>query len=77
LSLPSARWRALCLVTLVLFLALSAVVAAVGILPGDIAIRRAVLDTIGDPLHGVAVVVNPGGKWWIFGPVSCCCHSIS
>jgi len=64
----TARWRAICLVTLVLFLALSALVAAVGILPGDVAIRRAVLDTIGDPLHGVALVVNPGGKWWVLGP---------
>lgn len=64
----TARWRAICLVTLVLFLALSAVVATVGILPGDVAIRRAVLDTVGDSLHGVALVVNPGGKWWVLGP---------
>ena len=64
----AARWRAICLVTLVLFLALSAVAATVGILPGDVAIRRAVLDTMGDPLHGVALVVNPGGRWWVLGP---------
>jgi membrane-associated phospholipid phosphatase len=64
----TARWRAVCLVTLLLFLALSAVVAAVGILPGDVAIRRAVLDSIGDPLNPVARVVNQGGRLWVLGP---------
>jgi membrane-associated phospholipid phosphatase len=68
LNTSATPWRALCLVTLATFLALSAIVATVGILPGDVAIRRAILDTIGDSLHGVAVVVNPGGKWWVLGP---------
>lgn len=43
----TARWRAICLVTLAAFLALTAMVATAGVLPGDVAIRRAVLDTIG------------------------------
>ncbi|HET8575626.1 MAG TPA: phosphatase PAP2 family protein [Methylomirabilota bacterium] len=64
----AARWRTLCLVTLVAFLALSVVVASVGLLPGDVAIRRAVLDTIGDPLNRVARVVNQGGRLWVLGP---------
>lgn len=64
----AARWRALCLITLAAFLALSAVVATVGLLPGDVALRRAVLDTIGDPLHAVASVVNVGGKFYVLGP---------
>jgi len=64
----AARWRAVCLVTLAVFLALSAVVATVGILPGDVVIRRAILDTMGDPLHEVAKVVNLGGKFWVLGP---------
>lgn len=64
----AARWRAICLVTLVLFLALSAAVATAGLLPGDVAIRRAVLDTMGDPFHDVASVVNLGGKIWVLGP---------
>ncbi len=64
----AARWRAICLVTLAAFLALSAVVAAVGILPGDVAVRRAILDTMGDPLHNVARVANLGGTPWVLAP---------
>ena len=64
----AARWRAVCLVTLAAFLALSAVVASVGLLPGDVLVRRAILDTMGDPLHQVATVVNFGGKFWVLGP---------
>lgn len=64
----AARWRALCLITLAAFLVLTAVVATMGVLPGDVALRRAVLDTMGDPLHTVALAVNPGGKWWVLGP---------
>lgn len=71
-----ARWRALCLGALALFLVLSAG-AALGTLPGDLAVRalvRAHLGTEAGPLfHGV----NLGGTWLVLLPATALLFALS
>ena len=63
-----ARWRALCLVMLGAFLGLSAVVYAVGLLPGDVALHQEILEGRGTPVHAVARWLNEGGRWIVLAP---------
>ncbi len=63
-----ARWRVLCLVTLGAFLGLSAVVYAVGLLPGDQGLHREVLAGRGTVVHAAARWLNYGGTWIFLAP---------
>jgi undecaprenyl-diphosphatase len=63
-----ARWRALCLVTLGVFLGLSLVVYAVGLLPGDVVLHQEILEGRGTPVHAVARWLDYGGKWEFLAP---------
>lgn len=63
-----ARWRAFCLVMLGAFLGMSVVVYAVGLLPGDGALHREVLEARGTLAHAVARWANYGGKWHFLAP---------
>jgi len=68
-TLPEARtWRAACLTSIVLLLALS-VVAAAGPLPGDVAVRDLAL-AAAPALHGAAAQVNHGGTWRVLLPAT-------
>jgi undecaprenyl-diphosphatase len=63
-----ARWRAVCLVMLGAFLGMSVTVYAVGLLPGDGALHREVLEARGTLAHAVARWANYGGKWHFLAP---------
>ena len=63
-----ARWRALCLITLGAFLGLSAVVYGFGLLPGDAALHREILQGRGTLAHAVARWLDYGGKWEFLAP---------
>ena len=63
-----ARWRALCLVMLGAFLGLSAVVYAFGLLPGDLDLRREIIEQRGTLAHAVARWLDYGGKWEFLAP---------
>jgi undecaprenyl-diphosphatase len=63
-----ARWRAFCLVMLGAFLGLSAVVYAVGLLPGDATLHQEILEGRGTPVHAVARWLNEGGRWIVLAP---------
>lgn len=63
-----ARWRALCLVMLGAFLGMSAVVYAVGLLPGDGPLHREILEARGTLAHAVAGWLDYGGKWVVLAP---------
>ncbi len=62
---PAARWRALCLVTGVVFFGLAVAVALARPvpLPGDVSIREAVLGCATPVVTAVAHWVNYGGSW--------------
>jgi undecaprenyl-diphosphatase len=64
----AARWRVVCLILLGAFLGLSAVVYAVGLLPGDLALHQEVLEGRGTPADAVARWADYGGKWVVLGP---------
>ncbi len=63
-----ARWRVLCLVALGAFVGMSAVVVAVGLLPGDVTLHREILEGRGTPIHAVARWLNQGGRWVVLAP---------
>ncbi len=63
-----ARWRVLCLVMLGAFLGLSAVVYAVGLLPGDMVLHREILAGRGTWAHAVGGWLDYGGKWVVLAP---------
>ena len=63
-----ARWRALCLVLLGAFLAMSVVVYTVGLLPGDVPLHQEILKGRGTLLHATARWVDYGGKWIVLAP---------
>jgi membrane-associated phospholipid phosphatase len=63
-----ARWRVFCLVMLGAFLGTSAVVYAVGLLPGDGHLHREVLLARGTLAHAVARWLNYGGRWEFLAP---------
>jgi undecaprenyl-diphosphatase len=64
----AARWRAVCLLMLVAFLALSLTAYAAGLLPGDAALRRAMLPERTDLLYQLAGWANYGGSWQVLLP---------
>jgi membrane-associated phospholipid phosphatase len=64
----AVRWRAFCLLTLGAFLGLSAVVYAVGLLPGDMALHQEILEGRGTPMHAAARWLNEGGRWIVLAP---------
>lgn len=63
-----ARWRAICLILLGAFLGMSAVVYAVGLLPGDVPLHDEILKGRGTWLHATARWVDYGGKWIVLAP---------
>lgn len=63
-----ARWRALCLVMLGAFLGMSAVIYAIGLLPGDGSLHREVLLARGTLAHAIARWANYAGKWHFLAP---------
>src|SRR5215470_6441637 len=63
-----ARWRVLCLVALGAFVGMSAVVFAVGLLPGDMSLHQEIIEGRGTPIHAVARWVNEGGRWVVLAP---------
>ena len=64
-----ARWRALCLGALALFLVLSAG-AALGTLPGDLAVRALVRAHLGTEVGSLFHGVNLGGTWLVLLPAT-------
>ena len=64
----AARWRALCLVMLGAFLGVSAVVYAIGLLPGDAVLHEEILEGRGTLAHAVARWLDYGGKWQVLAP---------
>jgi len=64
-----ARWRALCLGALALFLVLSAG-AALGTLPGDVAVRALVREHLGPEASSLFHGVNLGGTWLVLLPAT-------
>lgn len=63
-----ARWRALCLVLLGAFLGMSAMVYAVGLLPGDVVLHQEILEGRGTLAHAVARWLDYGGRWVVLAP---------
>ena len=61
-------WRAACVVSVALFVALS-VAATIGPLPGDLSVRELALG-LGPALRGVAAAVNLGGTWRVLLPAT-------
>ena len=68
-SSDPARWRALCLGALALFLVLSAG-AALGTLPGDVAVRALVRAHLGSEAGPLFHGVNRGGTWLVLLPAT-------
>jgi membrane-associated phospholipid phosphatase len=66
----TARWRAVCLLTLGAFLGLGLAAFATGILPGDLSVRAELATGDGSPLHTLARWVNLAGTWRVLGPAS-------
>ena len=71
-----ARWRALCLGALALFLVLSAG-AALGILPGDVAVRALVRAHLGSEAGPLFHGVNHGGTWMVLLPATALLFALS
>jgi len=63
-----ARWRALCLFMLGAFLGLSAVVYAIGLLPGDVDLQREIIGQRGTTAHAMARWLDYGGRWEFLAP---------
>ena len=72
----SARWRALALGSLALFLLLS-VAAAHGPLPGDLTLRAAVKAHLTPTSAAVAHAVNLGGTWMVLVPAAAGLYALS
>lgn len=72
----SARWRALTLGALALFLLLS-VAAAQGPLPGDVGLRAAVRAELPPEAVAVAHAVNLGGTWMVLLPAAAGLYALS
>jgi membrane-associated phospholipid phosphatase len=71
-----ARWRALCLGALALFLVLSAG-AALGTLPGDLAVRALVRAHLGSEAGPLFHGVNLGGTWLVLLPATALLFALS
>jgi membrane-associated phospholipid phosphatase len=71
-----ARWRALCLGALALFLVLSAG-AALGTLPGDIEVRALVRAYFGVEAGPLVHGVNLGGTWLVLLPATALLFALS
>ena len=71
-----ARWRALCLGALALFLILSAG-AALGTLPGDVAVRALVRAHLGSEAGPLFHGVNRGGTWLVLLPATALLFALS
>jgi membrane-associated phospholipid phosphatase len=71
-----ARWRALCLGALALFLLLSAG-AALGPLPGDVAVRALVRAQLGSEAGPLFHGVNRGGTWLVLLPATALLFALS
>ena len=69
-SAPVDRWRAVCLGSAALVLLVTAAVLAAGVLPGEPALRRAVLDRASPQVIEIARQVNLGGTWRILVPAA-------
>jgi membrane-associated phospholipid phosphatase len=72
----SARWRALSLGSLALFLLLS-VAAAQGPLPGDVTLRASVKAHVPPEAMAVAHAVNLGGTWMVLVPAAAGLYALS
>ena len=71
-----ARWRALCLGALALFFVLSAG-AALGTLPGDVAVRALVRAHLGPEAGPLFHGVNRGGTWLVLLPATALLFALS
>jgi undecaprenyl-diphosphatase len=67
---PAATWRIVCLLTLGAFIGLGVTAFATGLLPGDLDVRRAVLEGRTDLAYQVARIVNQAGTWHVLLPAS-------
>ncbi len=72
----AARWRALCLGALALFLVLSAG-AALGTLPGDVAVRALVRGYVGSEAGPLFRGINHGGTWLVLLPATALLFALS
>lgn len=72
----AARWRALCLGALALFLVLSAG-AAHGTLPGDVAVRALAQTYLGSEAGPLFHRVNLGGTWLVLLPATALLFALS
>jgi undecaprenyl-diphosphatase len=75
-SSDPARWRALCLGALALFLVLSAG-AALGTLPGDVVVRALVRAYVGSEAGPFFHGVNHGGTWLVLLPATAILFALS
>jgi membrane-associated phospholipid phosphatase len=67
---PVDRWRAVCLGSAALVLLVTAAVLVAGVLPGELVLRRAVLDRASPQAIDLARQVNLGGTWRILVPAA-------
>ena len=68
--LPAGPWRALCLGSAALVLLVTAGVFAAGVLPGEPALRHAILEAASPRTIELARQVNLGGTWRILVPAT-------
>ena len=73
----ASRWRAVCLVTLGAFLGVGLAAWAVGILPGDLDVRRELLIEDNSTLRLFAWWVNLAGTWKVLLPLSLAIAAVS
>jgi membrane-associated phospholipid phosphatase len=73
----AATWRIVCLLTLGGFVGLSVTAFAAGLLPGDLDVRRALLEQTGPVAHQVARAVNEAGTWHVLLPATLLLYLLS
>lgn len=66
----SESWRIVCLAALAGFLIFGLAAFATGTLPGDVPLRRALLDSAGETVFSVARFVNHGGRAEVLLPAT-------
>src|SRR5881392_3075547 len=66
----AGRWRLVCLMMLVAFLALGVAAFSAGTLPGDVSVRQELLTGDHSPLRLLAGTVNHAGKWHVLLPAT-------
>ena len=73
----AANWRIVCLLTFGAFLGLSVAAFATGLLPGDLAVRRDLLEQETQLAYRFAKVANQAGTWHVLVPATLLLYLLS